>query len=214
MEPQGMAGLRVGDAIGYGWAAFKKTPGPLVVIALVVLVVGALTSGIGNAVSRESAVFGVIVQIAGYVVSMILSLGLIRVALKVTRGEEVDVADLFKTDQLGPYIGASILFGIMVAVGLIFCIVPGVILAVIYGFYGYVILGRGVGVGEGFSHAAEITKGQRGTVFLLGLAFLGINLLGALACGAGLLVSYPITIVAGGYAYRVLSNEAVAPIAS
>ena len=213
MEAQASAGLRVGDAISYGWAAFKKTPGPLVVIALVVLVVGALTSGIGNAVSRESAVFGVIVQIAGYVVSMILSLGLIRVALKVTRGEEVDVADLFKTDQLGPYIVASILFGIMVAVGLIFCIVPGVVLAVIYGFYGYVILGRGVGVGEGFSHAAEITKGQRGTVFLLGLAFLGINLLGALACGAGLLVSYPITIVAGGYAYRVLSNEAVAPIA-
>ncbi|MBL8775515.1 MAG: hypothetical protein JNK12_06285 [Acidimicrobiales bacterium] len=213
MEAQASAGLRVGDAISYGWAAFKKTPGPLVVIALVVLVVGALTSGIGNAVSRESAVFGVIVQIAGYVVSMILSLGLIRVALKVTRGEEVDVADLFKTDQLGPYIVASILFGIMVAVGLIFCIVPGVILAVIYGFYGYVILGRGVGVGEGFSHAAEITKGQRGTVFLLGLAFMGINLLGALACGAGLLVSYPITIVAGGYAYRVLSNEAVAPIA-
>ena len=198
MEAQASAGLRVGDAISYGWAAFKKTPGPLVVIALVVLVVGALTSGIGNAVSRESAVFGVIVQIAGYVVSMILSLGLIRVALKVTRGEEVDVADLFKTDQLGPYIVASILFGIMVAVGLIFCIVPGVILAVIYGFYGYVILGRGVGVGEGFSHAAEITKGQRGTVFLLGLAFMGINLLGALACGAGLLVSYPITIVAGG----------------
>lgn len=213
MEPKASAGLRVGDAIGYGWSAFRKTPGPLVVIALVVLVVGALTSGIGNAVSRESAIFGVIVQIAGYIVSMILSLGLIRVALKVTRGEEVDVADLFKTDQLGPYIGASILFGIIVGVGLILCIVPGVILAVIYGFYGYVILGRGVGVGEGFSLAAEITKGQRGTVFLLALAFIGINLLGALACGAGLLVSYPITIVAGGYAYRVLSNEAVAPIA-
>ncbi len=213
MEPQASAGLRVGDAIGYGWNAFKKTPGPLVVIALVVLVVGALTSSIGNAVSRESAVFGVIVQFAGFVVSMILSLGLIRVALKVTRGEEVDVADLFKTDQLGPYIGASILFGIMVAVGLIFCVVPGVILAVIYGFYGYVILEHGAGVGEGFSRAAEITKGQRGTVFLLGLAFVGINLLGALACGAGLLVSYPITIVAGGCAYRVLSNEPVAPIA-
>ena len=213
MESQGTAGLRVGDAIGYGWSAFKKSPGPLVVVSLVVLVVGGMTSGIGNAVSRESAVFGVIVQIAGYVVSMILSLGLIRVALKVTRGEEAEVADLFKTDQLGPYIGASILFGIMVAVGFILCIVPGIILAVIYGFYGYVILERGAGVGEGFSRAAEITKGQRGTIFLLGLAFAGINILGALACGLGLLVSYPVTIVAGGYAYRVLSNEPVVPIA-
>lgn len=213
MEPQGSAGLRVGDAVSYGWAAFKKSPGQLVVVALVVLVVGALTSGIGNAVSRESAIFGVLVQLAGYIVSMILSLGLIRVALKVTRGEEVDVADLFKSDQLGPYIGASILFGLMVGIGFIFCIVPGVILAVIFGFYGYVILEQGVGVGEGFSRAAEITKGQRGTVFLLVLAVVGINILGAIACGVGMLVSYPVTVVAGGYAYRVLSNEPVAPIA-
>ncbi len=41
----------------------------------------------------------------------------------------------------------------------------------------------------------------------------GINLLGAIACGVGMLVSYPVTVVAGGYAYRVLSNEPVAPIA-
>ena len=212
MEPQGSAGLRVGDAVSYGWAAFKKSPVQLVVVALVVLVVGALTSGIGNAVSRESAIFGVLVQLAGYIVSMILSLGLIRVALKVTRGEEVDVADLFKSDQLGPYIGASILFGLMVGIGFIFCIVPGVILAVVFGFYGYVILEQGAGIGAGFTRAAEITKGQRGTVLLLGLAFIGINLLGAIACGLGMLVSYPITVVAGGYAYRVLSNQPVAPV--
>lgn len=37
MEPQGSAGLRVGDAVSYGWAAFKKSPGQLVVVALVVL---------------------------------------------------------------------------------------------------------------------------------------------------------------------------------
>ena len=52
-----------------------------------------------------------------------------------------------------------------------------------------------------------------GTVFLLALAVVGINLLGAIACGVGMLVSYPVTVVAGGYAYRVLSNEPVAPIA-
>ena len=54
MEPQGSAGLRVGDAVSYGWAAFQKSPGQLVVVALVVLVVGALTGGIGSgiAVSR------------------------------------------------------------------------------------------------------------------------------------------------------------------
>ena len=219
MEPQGTGAaaggagaLRVGDAIGYGWRAFKANPGPLVIVALVVLVLSGLVSGAGNVVSDNSVGLGIAFQVAGWLVSILLSLGMIRIALKVTRGEAADVADLFKGDQFGPYLGASIVFGLLVAVGLVLCIVPGIIVAVIFGFFGYVLLERGASVGEGFSGSSDITKGQRGTVFLLGLTLIGLNILGAIACGLGLLVTYPISIVAGGYAYRVLSGQPVAPV--
>lgn len=212
MQPQGGNTLRVGDAIGYGWGTFKKNPGPLVIIALVVLVVNAAFSGLGNSLGRDAAGLAIAFQIGGFLVSILLALGLIRVALKVTNGQEAEVADLFEGENFGAYLGASILFGLMVTVGLLLCIVPGVIAAVIFGFYGYIIVDRGLGVGDAFSRASEITKGQRGTVFLLGLACVGLNIVGALLCGVGLLVSYPVTIVAGGYAYRVLSNEPVAPV--
>ena len=213
MQPQAGNTLSVGEAIGYGWGAFKKYPGPLVVVTVVVLVVNGVFSSLGQSLGRDLVGVRISLQFAGWLVSILLSLGLIRVALKVTRGEEPEVRDLFLADGFGPYLGASIIFGIAVFVGLILCIVPGIIVAIILGFFGFAIVDRGDGVGESFSRSSEITKGQRGTLFVLGLAFLGINLLGLLACGVGLLVSYPVTIVAGGYAYRVLSSEPIAPIA-
>lgn len=213
MEPQGSNVLRVGDAIGYGWSAFKKYPGPLVVVAVVVLVVNAVFSGLGSSLGRDAAGVRALLQLTGWLVSILLSLGLIRVSLKVTRGEEPEVADLFLADGFAPYLGASIIFGLAVAVGLLLCIVPGIIVAIILGFFGFAIVDRGDGVGDAFRRSSDITKGQRGTLFVLGLAILGINILGAILCGVGLLVSYPVTIVAGGYAYRVLSNQPIAPIA-
>jgi uncharacterized membrane protein len=213
MQPQSGNALSVGDAIGYGWNTFKKNPGPLIIIALVVLVLNGALSTVGNNLGRHAPGLAIAFQFAGFLVSILLALGLIRVALKVTSGGEAEVSDLFSGDNFGAYLGASILFGLMVGIGLILCIVPGIIAGVIFGFYGYVIVDRGLGIGDAFSRASEITKGQRGTVFLLALAFFGINLLGALLCGVGLLVSYPVTIVAGGYAYRVLSGEPVVPVA-
>lgn len=203
--------LEVGEAISYGWNAFKKYPGPLILIVVVIWAVNLVIGFVGQALN-DTFVLWLAVQIIGWLISILLFMGLLRVALKVTRGEQPEVADLFQTDHFGPYLVASVLFSIGLAIGLFFLIVPGIIFAVVFGFFGYAILDHGDDIGGAFSRSADITKGQRGTVFLLGLAIFGINLLGAILCGVGLLVSYPVTIVAGGYAYRTLSGEPVAPI--
>ncbi|MBK9178810.1 MAG: hypothetical protein IPM45_04435 [Acidimicrobiales bacterium] len=211
MQQQGGGTLSVGDAIGYGWRAFTKYPGPLILISVVVWAVNVVFSGLGAAMGDAWA-FRAVIQIVGWLITILLSLGLIRVALKVTRGEEPQVSDLFITDNYGVYLVTSVIFGIVMAVGLMLCIVPGIIWGIIFGFYGFAIVDRNDDLGGSFSRSSEITKGQRGTLFVLGLALIGINILGALLCGLGLLVSYPVTLVAGGYAYRVLSGEPVAPV--
>jgi uncharacterized membrane protein len=45
------------------------------------------------------------------------------------------------------------------------------------------------------------------------LAIVGINIVGALLCGIGLLFTYGITAIAVAYAYRTLRGESVAQIA-
>lgn len=217
MEAQQPAGapppvqLNVGDALGYGFGALKRYPGPLVIITLVYIVVAGLANGLASAF-QDVLVLQVIFTLVSAFVGILLYMGLIRVALKVTAGEEPEVGDLFKPEHFGSYLLAGVIVGVAVAVGLVFCIVPGIYLAIMLGFFGFVVLARGAGAIDSIKASAAITEGNRGNLFVLGLAIFGLNLAGALACGFGLLVTYPITTVALGYAYRVLSNEPVAPV--
>src|SRR5690606_24140896 len=102
---------------------------------------------------------------------------------------------------------------LMVGVGLVLLIVPGVILAVVYAFYGFVIVDRGEPVLAALQRSAELTRGHRGELFLFGVVLLGLNLLGALAFGIGLLITSPVSLIAAGYVYRRLAGPTV-PAAS
>jgi uncharacterized membrane protein len=122
--------------------------------------------------------------------------------------------DLLKTEGLGSYFIASILFAIGLYIGLILCIVPGIIWAVVFHFFGYVCVENpGISPVDALKRSAEITKGQRGTLFGLLVVCLLINVLGAILCGVGLLVSIPVTFVASAYAYRTLSGQSISAIA-
>lgn len=59
---------------------------------------------------------------------------------------------------------------------------------------------------------AQVTKGQRGTVFVLGPAMTGVWLLGLLVCCVGIIAAQPVVVVAGAFAYRVLSGQEVVPV--
>jgi uncharacterized membrane protein len=120
---------------------------------------------------------------------------------------------LFQTEGLGSYVLASILFGLMLFVGLLLCIIPGIIVAIIFMFYGYLIVDNPtLGPTDALRKSQEITKGRLGELFVFGLALFGINLVGAILCGVGLLFTYGITAVAVAYAYRTLNGETVAAV--
>jgi uncharacterized membrane protein len=202
--------IGIGDAVNYGWNAYWKNVGTLVVIAIVVVVINIVVGLVAQ--STGSVAAQIIVQFIGFLISMLIGLGWIRVSLEVTRGVKPEVADLFKFDGYGPYIGASILFALGFYVGLILCIVPGIIFAVAFGFYGFVIAERGEGVGVigSLKESAELTRGNRWPLFGLGVVLVLINLVGALLCGIGLIFTLGITIIAWAYVYRTLRGEVVA----
>jgi uncharacterized membrane protein len=204
------APINIGDAVGYGWNAYWKNVGTLVVIAIVVIAINVVVGLIAQA--TDSIALQIIIQFIGFLLSMLISLGWIRVSLEVTRGVKPEVGDLFKFDGYGPYLLASILFAIGFYVGLILCIVPGIIFAVAFGFYGFVIAERGEGVGviDSLKESADLTRGNRWQLFGLGIVLLLINIVGAILCGIGLIFTLGITIIAWAYVYRTLRGETVA----
>ena len=212
MPTAGGGNLDAGTAIGYGWKAMTRYIGPFVLIALVVVLVQVALSVAGYYI--DNYWLRMTWNILVWVVGLILAMGLIRAALAVLDGGRPDVGMLFHTEGLLPYLVASILVGLAVGVGLILCIIPGLILGFLFAFYGYAIVDRKTGDAiEAMKISWNLTSKNIGPLILLFILAFLINLVGALLCGVGLLFTYPITAVAIAYAWRTLTGGRIAELA-
>jgi uncharacterized membrane protein len=73
-------------------------------------------------------------------------------------------------------------------------------------FVPYIVIDRGLGPIEAMKESWRVTKGHKWQLFLLFLALIGLNILGAIALIVGLLVTIPITMLAAAHAYRTLTS--------
>jgi uncharacterized membrane protein len=201
--------LEVGAAVSYAWAKFQQHAGALILIALVI----ALANLIGFAISLvvEDFFVALMLQIVFFIIGQILTVGIINASLMVTRGETPELGKVFATERLGPFIIASILYGIAIFVGLVLCIIPGIIAAFMLSFYGFYVLDQNAEPVAALSASFNLVKDNFGIVFLIVLVAFVINFIGAALCGIGLLVTAPICWIILGYAYRRLNNQSVAP---
>lgn len=200
--------IDIGKAISFGWNGFVANIGPLLLAALAVFAVQAVFSLLLRSV--DGAFADLLVQIASWVISLIIAMGWIRIGLNIVDGRRADVADLFQfDDRFWSYAGASIVFGICVAIGLVFFIIPGVIIALIWFFYGYNIVDKGDSMGEAFARSNQLTKGRKLELFAFGLVLILLNILGLLLLIVGVLITAAISLIAVAYVYRRLSGEPV-----
>ena len=104
-----------------------------------------------------------------------------RHCIPLTDGGRPDVNQLTQLDDFGPYVLVQIIAGIAIFVGLILCIIPGLIAAVLVGFGGYVVLDQHeTDPIAAIKRSIELVKPKFGPIIgLLCLLFL-INILGAL----------------------------------
>ena len=202
----------VGDAIRFGWEKTKANLNLVVMLTLVVLLAEAVPSVIAEGVGRGSPGLAALFQIAGAIISLVVGIGATRVSLRLHDGGTATVGDLFAVDGplLWRYFLASLLYCVVVAVGLILLIVPGIIFSVRYVFYSYAVVDRNARPVEALAQSAAATKGVWGTVSLFGLAIFLLNILGALALGVGLLVTLPTSALAVAWVYRRLTGAAPA----
>jgi hypothetical protein len=210
--PAGASGgpsLDIGSAFSYGWKKFTENVGNWIAIALIVVLVNLVFGLI--AFTIDSVVGASIFRLVGFVVGQIVTLGLYRAALMTTAGDTPDVGRVFSTDRLGDFIIGSLLYSLIVAVGLILCVIPGIIAAVLLYFYGFYVLDKNMSGPDALRASFELVRANAGsTVALLVVAFL-VYIVGVLLCGIGVFVTGPVALLMVGYGYRILNNEPVAP---
>ena len=164
---------------------------------------------------RQHRRLQLIFTLIGWIVGLILAMGLIRCRAGRRTGQTPEVSMLFETDGARRRTSSPRSSSASCSSSAsILCIIPGIIVGIIFMFYGYLIVENPtLGPTDALKKASEMTKGRIGELFVFGLALFGINLVGAILCGVGLLFTYGITAVAVAYAYRTLNGESVAPVA-
>lgn len=196
--------IDIGEAISAGWSRFWPNIVPMALFALVVWAV----NGLLQLPQQETGVATFVLGVIGFLVGQLVAIGWIKIALDITDGRAVRTDAI--TERLGlivPYLIAAVLYAVMVSVGLVLLVVPGIILAIVFGFYGFHIVDTGDRDAIGaLRRSAELTKGHRGRLFLLGLALLGLNILGLLALVIGVLVTSGISLLAIAHVYRRLAS--------
>ncbi|MEI7866748.1 MAG: hypothetical protein WCI11_02560 [Candidatus Methylumidiphilus sp.] len=131
--------------------------------------------------------------------------GLLKIILSVTDGRETRIGDLFSAgDVFISYLLGSILFGLIMAVGILLLIVPGLIFSVMFLFYGFFIVDKHMGPVEALKASAALTKGVRWQLFGFILILSLLNVAGALLLAVGLFVTVPVSWVAIAFVYRKL----------
>jgi hypothetical protein len=98
VPPPAAGSFDLSRAISYGWNAYWKNAGPLVVLALVVFGVNLVISLVGQNVTGLAPC--VVLQLIGFGMGIVLAMGLIRASLAVVEGRE-PVGLLFQTDGFG-----------------------------------------------------------------------------------------------------------------
>ena len=172
------------------------------------IVVGLISYGpniIAELLKEDAPILSIIITIASRVLELIIGMGWIKIALKFCDNEKGKFADLFSCYPLFfKYLFGSILYGLIVLVGIILLIIPGIIWGIKFQFFSYFIIDKGCGPIEALKRSSVITRGAKWNLFLFGLLLVVINLLGAFCLLIGLFATIPTTMVASAFVYRKL----------
>ena len=199
--------ISVRESIKFGWETFKKRPWFFIGIVVGVIVLSSLLASISEENPRDA--LSILVSIAVVVINLLIEMGLVFFAIKAhDHVDNVTWQDLWHPQPFWKYLGLKILTTVIVVVGLILVIIPGVIAALALMFATYLLIDRNLGPIEAMKESVRITKGHRWQLFLLAISLVGLNILGAIALLVGLLVTVPVSLLAVAHAYRTLAGKA------
>jgi uncharacterized membrane protein len=204
-----------GEMLGFGWDVFKKRPWFLIGCFFLVIILFAIISGILNGII--GGIFGTgttgsaLQSIVRFILQLFLGMGVLGFFLKVHDApESAKISDFWHPHPFWGYFAATILYTIIVLIGLVLLIVPGVMAITALMFTQTLVIDRKLGPVEALRESMRITRGHRWSLLALLLLVILINIIGLLALIVGILISAPITSIAVIHAYRTLSRQAPA----
>lgn len=222
--------IAIGDAFNWGWRKFTENLGPLILGTLILgagvyLIVGIVyaimfagaaasvdpnTGEISGAGAGLLGIGGLFLVALTMFLSVFVQAVVIRVSLEISYGRPVTLGSFFRVDDFGKVLVAALLVGLFSAIGIMLCILPGIIFAFFAQFTLYFVIEKNLSAMDAIKASFSLVNRNLGTVVVLYLGVLVANLIGQMLCGVGVLVSVPVGLLATVYVYRRLQGEPVA----
>ncbi len=196
------------EAFGAGWAKLKEHWRFFILAYTIIFAVsgafGYLSDGPYRDIEPTSGLLGLI----GLLLRIWINFNFLVITIRIFDGVKPEVSDLFRwREETLAYVGASLLYGIMVFLGCLAFVIPGLYLAVKYGFYGFLIADKRLGAFDALKSSGQMTSGVKWLLTGFGLTSVGIVILGALAFMIGILIAIPIVSLALVFVYRSLYDQ-------
>jgi uncharacterized membrane protein len=192
-EPRPIVYADVGSAYGHAWRQMWKYILELLLIIVLAILFSIPAAGLSllEEVDGAGAFFVGIFSLA-YTVLVLwpIEYGVAYAALKVARGDRLEVKDMFDVFQnYGNAILANILTALIVGIGILLLIIPGIFFACKLAFVPYLIVDRKMEAIEAVKGSWRMTDGHALTVFLIGLLAIFIAIAGLLVFLVGVIAA-------------------------
>jgi hypothetical protein len=201
---------RVTSHVETGWRLFKSRASVFVVSMLLLFLSWVVLEIAVVFLHRLGLAVWLVIHLVWLFLFSGMLVGLHVMALKSVDDEIPRVGDLFASVARGPaYLLALSIYCLAVSGGLVLVIVPGIYLAIRYCLFAQVITDTSASALAALRKAAALAHGNwapLGALFLI--AFL-LNIAGMALLGIGLVISFPVSLLAIAGFYRSLQPATV-----
>lgn len=183
-----------GDSFGAGWDIMWKNFVALFVVTIVYGLIsgpGVVFQWKGEGIEWFMAPLILFAVAFGVFVSGPIGYSVKWVFLKAVRGEKFEIRDMFSVFQKNYWnaVLANVVVGIIVGMGIVMLIVPGIIFACRLAFVPYLVIDREMEITEALNKSWEMTKGYGWHIFFMAFLSFWIIILGLLALFFGVFIS-------------------------
>ena len=198
--------ISVTNALEEAWAIMLANFGSILLLLTVFLLFVLLTGGVIVLLSNTlwTSGWG---RIFGHILGIVATIATANTTLKLADKQKIRIRDLFsKLSLFFHVLIAEFLYLLLICLGLICLIVPGIILAIRLNLFDLYIIDQGCGPIQALKKSWETMKGFSWRWLGFGILSLLIVLLGLLCFGIGLLFAWPTTVIARALLYRKLTH--------
>lgn len=142
-------------------------------------------------------------------VAIVVSVGVIRAAIRVTLGQEPGIDALLDSHNLGRYFLFQLAYAFLVGLGILLCILPGLLVILFFQLGPYFVLDRGIGVRKAFAASARAIRENFGAAFFMTIVNALVLLVGGILFGILTLFALPLATLFTAHLYRQFNDEAV-----